>query len=451
MTVRVRFAPSPTGHLHIGGLRTALFNWLYARHMGGKFLLRIEDTDVQRSEKQYTQAIFDALAWTALNTDEPPVIQSERKAIHQELITSMLNAGTAYKCYCPEKISEHDNFTLYDRTCRLTTESASNQPFVVRFKVPDNCTISFNDQIHGPITFDSTVIDDFVIMRADGNPMYNFVVVADDAAMGITHVIRGDDHISNTPKQILLYQALNYTVPIFAHLPLILGTNGTPLSKRDAATSVLDYKTKGFLPQALCNYLIRLGWAHKDQEIFTRQELIDLFTLEAIGKKGAIFDYTKLLWINSVYIKNSSVEELSALLLHDLKHLTPDFVKSAITLYKERVQTLEELKEQISLLATGPQLYPQDYNLEHQPATLLAHLVDILTNITQWDPQTLNVAIKDFCKQAHVSLAILGQPLRVALVGSVQAPGIFELLATIGKEKSITRINKFLSYTKESS
>lgn len=457
MTIRVRFAPSPTGNLHIGSLRVALFNWLYAKHTGGVFLVRIEDTDLERSEERYTQAIYDALAWVQLTPDEPILVQSTRKQEHQALIQKLIDTGKAYKCYCPNT-KQDEEFSRYDKTCRLVEPTITNQPFVVRFKVPDATTIVFDDLIHGPISFESSVLDDFVIMRADGNPMYNFVVVADDAFMRITHIMRGDDHISNTPKQILLYQALGFEVPQFAHLPLILGPDGSRLSKRDAATAMMDYKTAGILPDALCNYLVRLGWSHKDQEIFTRTELIEYFTLDAIGKKGAIFDKEKLLWVNSVYLKNTTPEALYTYITEldadFLKNINKEQILAAIALYKERVQTLLDLKKEVATLLL-PNLddlqYPQDYSVSQESTALMTQARGVLENQNDWSAPIISAALKNLTKENNVSLAILGQPLRVALVGSLQAPSIFELLAIIGKKASIARINHFLNHYQESS
>ena len=292
--VRVRFAPSPTGHLHIGGLRAAIFNWLFARHHKGTFLLRIEDTDRERSKQEYTDAILDAFAWMGITSDEPLIIQSERINAHIVVIKKLLEEGKAYRCYCSQEevLQRHvdaggdAHFVKYDGKCRFQTSQDRVGEHVVRFAIPSSVQhISFDDMIRGPITVASDELDDFIIARSDYSPMYNFVVVVDDAFMKITHVIRGEDHISNTPKQILLYQACGYEIPQFAHAPNILGPSGKKLSKREAAASVLEYRTMGYLPQALCNYLVRLGWSHGDQEVFSEQELIACFSLDAVGKK----------------------------------------------------------------------------------------------------------------------------------------------------------------------
>ena len=310
-SIRVRFAPSPTGHLHIGGLRTAFFNWLFARHNNGVFLLRIEDTDVERSTKEYLDSILATFDWVNLPSDEPIVIQSQRIAEHTALIAQLLKEGKAYRCYCSqEQVAERykgqgsgDEFIKYDGRCRNAAEQPG-VPAAIRFALPaGRTTVAFDDLIRGRVEVGIDQLDDFIIARSDGTPMYNFVVVVDDAHMRISHIIRGEEHISNTPKQLLLYEALGFPVPFFAHTPMILGPDGNKLSKRDAATSVLEYRQEGYLPDALLNYLVRLSWAHGDQEIFTREELISYFTLDHVGKKGAIFDPQKLSWVNSVYMR----------------------------------------------------------------------------------------------------------------------------------------------------
>jgi len=324
--VRVRFAPSPTGYLHIGNLRTALFNWLFARHYDGTFLVRLEDTDRERSTKEYADSLFDILEWIGLTSDEPVIKQTDRFGEYKQLIEQLLEQGKAYRCFCSsEEIEARQKaagldpaYAGYDSFCANGThgKNDSSKPYVIRFKIPRNIEeITFNDLIRGQITVKTAELDDFVIARSDGTPTYNFVVVIDDAAMRITHVIRGEDHISNTPKQIFLYQAFGYKVPQFAHMPLILGPSGARLSKREAATSVVDYRGEGYLPDALINYLARLGWSHGDQEIFTRQELIDYFTIDNVGKKGSIFDKEKLDWVNGLYMRQVANVKLHKLLV----------------------------------------------------------------------------------------------------------------------------------------
>jgi glutamyl-tRNA synthetase len=316
MTVRTRFAPSPTGYLHIGGARTALFNWLFSRHNNGIFILRIEDTDLKRSTPESIAAILDGMKWLGLDWDEGPFYQSERFDTYTEHARRLLREGHAYRCWCtPAELEERRNAAQaagrppgYDRRCRDRTDEPEG-PSAVRFKVPPSGETSFTDIVKGPITFDLNQIEDFVVLRSDGTPTYNLCVVVDDATMGINHVIRGDDHINNTPKQILLYGALGYLLPKFAHLPMILGSDRTRLSKRHGATSVTAYREGGYLPGALLNYLARLGWSHGDQEVFTLDELVGKFTLEAVGKSSGVFNPEKLLWLNQHYIKESRPEE----------------------------------------------------------------------------------------------------------------------------------------------
>lgn len=334
--VRVRFAPSPTGNLHIGGLRTTIFNWLFARHNNGKFLIRIEDTDPERSKPEYTESILETFAWMDITSDEPIVIQSERLPEHRRVAEQLIAQAKAYRCFCSQeevierhkqKVGADDLFIKYDGKCKnkKVIEGDLLRPHVIRFALPyKKGAITWLDLIRGEVTFDADQLDDFIIVRSDGMPMYNFVVVIDDAFMKISHVIRGEEHISNTPKQILLYQACGYALPQFAHLSMILGPSGEKLSKRDGAVSVLEYKKMGYLPDALFNYLVRLGWAHGDQEVFTRDELIKFFTLEAVNKKGAIFDPQKLDWMNGVYIRALSDHELLMRIINDVM---PDFLE----------------------------------------------------------------------------------------------------------------------------
>ena len=455
--VRVRFAPSPTGYLHIGSLRTALFNWLFARHHNGQFLIRIEDTDIERSKPEFVAAIKDALRWTNIQPDEPIIVQSERLDEHKTVIEKLLREGKAYKCYCSQEdiaVRAGDNaFIKYDEKCRSASDT--DGPYVIRFKLPDFKEITFDDLIRGPISVARDQLDDFIIARSDGRPMYNFVVVVDDAAMKITQVIRGEDHISNTPKQMLLYQACGYQMPQFAHIPLILGPSGDRLSKRDGATSVFEYKNEGYLPDALINYLVRLGWAHGDQEVFTRKELIEYFTLEAVGKKGAIFDRQKLDWVNSVYIKNMSNEALLAYIQDELDQKIPAtlapwsiaHITNAIALYKERVHTIQEHIKELSLLHKGPDAYTEA-DLEKwttdQTATYLTQAVAALDSIENFTSGNCSIAIKKIANELGIKFVALAQPIRIALIGKSTGPGIFDLLSILGKKTSRERIERLI-------
>jgi glutamyl-tRNA synthetase len=406
-TVRVRFAPSPTGHLHIGGLRTALFNWLFARHHKGSFFLRVEDTDVTRSRQEYQQSQLASLAWASIDYDGPLIIQSERIDQHRTVAQQLLEQGHAYRCYCPAYKEDGDTdqgYYRYDKKCRSLTPAQQDptKPYSIRFKVPEGqLAITFDDLIRGTITIEPDQLDDFIIIRSDGTPMYNFVVVVDDAFMKITHVIRGEEHISNTPKQILLYKACGYPLPFFAHLPMILGPDGTKLSKRNAATSVLEYKHEGYLPDALCNYLARLGWSHGDQEIFTQQELITYFSLDHVGKKGAIFDPQKLAWINSVYLRHRSAPDILTIMqrdvnvrLHEQAPLWSEKqVLALIDLYKERVKTIAELAHELQALYAGPTGYDTSSiaaSVTPDTRLYLEQLIALLNNIQVDDKNYLD-------------------------------------------------------------
>lgn len=464
--VRVRFAPSPTGHLHIGGLRTALFNMLFARHYGGIFLVRIEDTDMQRSRQEFTDSILESLSWAEVMPDEPMVTQSEHFDQHTVVLQTMLKNGTAYPCICaPEEIIERQREFLegeymygkYDGHCRSKMMGViPDQPYVVRFALPTDIKhITFDDLIRGPVTFDSDQFDDFIIARSDKRPMYNFVVTVDDADMGITHVIRGEDHISNTPKQILLYQACGYSVPKFAHLPLILGPSGDRLSKRDAATSVLEYKHGGYLPAGLLNYLARLGWSHGDQEIFTRDEMIKHFSLETVGKKGAVFDPKKLAWVNSMHIRSLSAADLAHYINTHMQSETPALssvwdatvLHALIDLYKERVTTVIELIDQLTSLAQIPTVYDADDLTTWVTADTRQHLQTVLQTLealSSFSVELVTQELKNTAKTLGVKLVTIAQPIRIALVGKAASPGIFALMALLGKQRVCIRIRALL-------
>lgn len=455
--VRVRFAPSPTGHLHIGGLRTALFNWLFARHHTGDFLLRIEDTDLERSKPEFFESVITALTWCSLESDEPTVIQTHSVTIHKKLIKKLLDEGKAYRCYCPISTDvESMDYFRYGSLCRMKEPLTTDQSFVVRIKLPQNQErIEFQDLIYGPISFPLDQFDDFIIARSDGTPVYNFVVVADDAAMNISHVIRGDDHISNTPKQIILYQALGYTIPHFAHLPLILGSSGAPLSKRDCATSVLEYKKNGYLAHALCNYLVRLGWSHGDQEIFSIDELIQFFSIEAVGKKGAIFDPKKLEWLNGVYMRQTSDQELVDYIQRDVDHTFCSDVAQwpheqllgLIALYKERTTTLVELSSKLRalcsynqpLLTTDVQEWVQKDTLSH-----MQNVVEQIERISDYSIEQIKNSIKGISKELGIPFINLAQPIRLALTATTSSPGIFELMYLLGKKETVRRLKNFI-------
>ncbi len=463
--IRVRFAPSPTGHLHIGSLRTAIFNWLFARHHKGTFLLRIEDTDVERSRQEYTDSILATLAWMGMEADEPAVHQSARLAEHKKIIKQLISDGKAYRCYCtPEELKTRcavaQGCYLYDGHCRTRTD-APDGPFVVRFALPEGQQqFSFDDQIRGTVTFDRSQFDDFIIARSDGTPTYNFVVVVDDAFMKISHVIRGEDHISNTPRQLLLYQALGYRLPRFAHIPLILSPEGQRLSKRHGAVSAYEYKKMGYLPDALFNYLVRLGWACGDQEIFSRDELVQAFSLDGVGKKGAMFDTDKLDWLNSVYLRELSAQQL----LDAVRDAVGDTAFKPLTfwseqtrmaladLYKDRVKTLQELVQALTLLSKKPVAYDQQAIARHvttQTPELLRALIERFEALDDFTREAIAQAVKKICSQADAKLGAVAQPVRLALTGGTTSPGIFDLLALLGKQESLERVRAFHSFVKD--
>lgn len=461
--VRVRFAPSPTGHLHIGGMRSAIFNWLFARHNRGTFLLRIEDTDEERSKKEYTDSILASFAWMHVDWDEPVVIQSERINRHKKIAAQLLAEGKAYYCACSQNdvierlkntVGFDANFIKYDGFCRNKKNTAG----AIRFRVSDNNgAIEWNDIIRDLIRIEPEQLDDFIIVRSDGTPMYNFVVVIDDADMHISHVIRGEEHIANTPKQILLYQACNFNLPQFAHLPMILGPDGSKLSKRDAATGVFEYKTEGYLPDALFNYLVRLGWSHGDQEVFTKDEMIKFFDLAQVGKKGAIFDQQKLDWINGVYMRNTVdtqlleiiIKDVQPTLFSDLPLWNKETLLVLINIYKQRAKTLKELVNDIQALYTAPTQYADADIAQWVTSETSDHLLEIksfLKSESSFSADGLTHLIKDWTKSKNIKITAIAQPLRLALIGKTSGPGVFELVAVLGKHETIARIDLLLHY-----
>lgn len=464
--VRVRFAPSPTGHLHMGGVRVAIFNWLFAKHNGGKYLLRIEDTDVLRSKKEYEESIIDSLKWLGLLPDEPIVYQMTRLEEHKKIIRSLLDKKMAYPCFCdPAKLEQKREELMklgitpkYDGTCKDKhyTEQDLQKPHAIRFRVPDDVQfIEFDDAIRGKIRVERDQLDDFVILRQDGVPIYNFVVVVDDIFMKITHIIRGEDHISNTPKQILIYKALGAQHPVFAHLPMILGPSGQRLSKRDAAVDVQEYKKQGYLADAFFNYLVRLGWAHGDQEVFTKEELVKFFTLEHVGKKGAIFDIKKLDWLNGVYIRNSSFEKLFKAvddLSNNYKKELQEFwtieqLKELFVQYGQRAAKLLDMVVDIISLAKAPTVLDLkliEKWLHKNSADLIKLFIKEVQNLKQFEHDQLAESAKKTCEQLGLKLVDLAQPLRLALTGKTVSPGVFELIKILGKEESVKRIEFLL-------
>ena len=426
--VKVRFAPSPTGYLHIGGARTALFNWLFARHNKGIFLLRIEDTDQQRSTEEATQAILDSMKWLGLDWDEGPYFQSRRLSIYKQHAEKLVALGKAF----------------YD-----TDEEGRK---AIRFKMQDGAT-EINDLVHGTITFDASLIEDFVILKADGFPTYNFACVVDDAEMEITHIIRGDDHISNTPKQIALYNAFGFKMPEFAHIPMILGEDGSRLSKRHGATSVTEYRDKGYLPHALVNFLALLGWSPgNDQEIISIQEMIEKFTLKRVNKTSAQFNNTKLDWMNGQYIKNTPLEHLTTEVKVffekagiDLTKISAAWLSSLVTLYHERFKTFQDLLNQTTFFFTD--------TLEYDPASvgkflkkegigeLLKEVHSAISLIENFDKTHLEESLRALTTRVGVGFSKLAQPMRVAITGKSVSAGIFETMELLGKERTLNSLD----------
>lgn len=493
--VRVRFAPSPTGFLHVGGARTALFNWLFARHHGGAFILRIEDTDRNRSSQAMTAAILDGMSWLGLDWDEGPVHQADGTARHQADVARLLDSGAAYRCFCsPAELEarravrapspargsdggmadlpQADDGTAdlpqaeggtaasaafrYDGRCLGLTESesaaraAAGASYAVRFRVLPGTT-AWDDAVYGRISFDNADIEDFVVLRSDGTPVYNMAVVSDDTAMRITHVLRGDDHISNTPKQILLYRALDADVPVFAHLPMILGPDGKRLSKRHGATAVGEYRTQGILPDALVNFLALLGWSPgEDREILSRAELIGLFSLEAINRKSAVFDTQKLEWMNSRYLAQLPATALMAVVraqVVEAQIMPDDWLERLVELLRPRSRTLTDLIEQARPYLIADVGYEPDAVRRHwkNPADVAARLTALgrrLEAVDPWAETELEVEVRTAAEAEGIGAGKVIHPLRVALTGNAASAGIFEVAALLGRERTLHRIER---------
>lgn len=459
--LRVRFAPSPTGYLHVGGARTALFNWLLARKQGGTFILRIEDTDVERSTKESVDAILEGMQWLGLEWDEGPFYQSDCFDLYKEYVQKLLDEGKAYKCFCSgEELEKKRELAMregrkpkYDGTCRECSDNPE-APYVVRFRAPQGGEVAFDDLIKGRIAFPAEELDDLIIQRTDGTPTYNFCVVIDDASMRISTVIRGDDHVNNTPRQIQLYQALGFPVPQFAHVPMILGSDKARLSKRHGATSVIAYRDMGFLPEALNNYLVRLGWSHGDDEIFSRDEMIQKFDISSVGRSASVFNTEKLLWLNAHYIKNGDRERLADLLLPHLskRGVTtlggPDLLLVVKSL-QERAQTLEEMAERAVFYYNAPQAYDQaalaKFEQDHLRA-VFETVAEKLSDTSAADAAGFDALFKEICAEKGWKMPQVGQPVRIALSGGTQAPGVGEIIQALGSAEAIRRIHNAAAF-----
>ncbi len=462
--VRLRFAPSPTGYLHVGGARTALFNWLLARKEGGKFILRIEDTDVARSTQESVDAILEGMTWLGLDWDEGPFYQSDNFPLYREHVEKLLAAGKAYKCYCtPEELEKKRELALaegrkpkYDGTCRSLTEDVPGAPYVVRFRSPEEGETAFDDLIKGRISFQNEELDDLIIQRTDGTPTYNFTVVIDDATMGITTVIRGDDHVNNTPRQILLYEALGYPVPKFAHVPMILGADKSRLSKRHGATSVMAYRDMGYLPEAMVNYLVRLGWSYGDEEIFSLDDLISKFSIESVGRSAGVFNPDKLLWLNAHYIKTGDPQRLAQLLVPFLEQRGIDHTVGPELV--EVVKTLQDRSRTMLEMADGTIFYyAGDFDYDEQslekfltPAAreLCADLVARLEQADDLGHDAIAELFGALCSDQGVKMKAVAQPARYALTGGSASPGIYEVIGVLGRDETVRRLRRALEFKK---
>jgi glutamyl-tRNA synthetase len=462
--VRLRFAPSPTGYLHVGGARTALFNWLLARKEKGKFILRIEDTDVARSTQESVDAILRGMEWLGLDWDEGPYYQSDNFPLYGEFVQKLLKGGKAYKCYCTaeeleakrEKALKDGLKPKYDGTCRNLAAEVPDKPHVIRFRAPQEGVTAFDDLVKGRIAFNNEELDDLIIQRSDGTPTYNFVVVIDDATMNITTVIRGDDHVNNTPRQILLYEALGYPIPRFAHVPMILGADKSRLSKRHGATSVMAYRDMGYLPEAMVNYLVRLGWSYGDEEIFSKEDLIEKFTIEQVGRSAGVFNPEKLLWLNAHYIRSGDPARLAGLITPFLLERGvdpcdgPDLVAVVRTL-QERSRTLLEMADGALFYFNRNVSYDEkaaEKFLTPAVAPLYELLIAKLTAVNDFSPKEIERIFKEICEEQSIKLGQIAQPARIALSGGTAAPGIVEVIGVLGKEETCLRLKRALEFVR---
>jgi glutamyl-tRNA synthetase len=462
LRVRTRFAPSPTGYLHIGSVRTALYAWLFARHHGGEFLLRIEDTDRERSTQLAVEAILEGMAWLGLDADAPPLYQSQRLDRYGLVAERLIEEGKAYRCYCSREEIEAMRADAqarglkprYDGRCRARTAPAEGVLPVVRFRNPDDGVVVVDDIVRGRIEFDNAELDDLIILRSDGTPTYNFTVVVDDADSEVTHVIRGDDHVNNTPRQLNLLSAIGVSPPAYAHLPMIHGSDGAKLSKRHGAVNVLEYREMGFLPEALLNYLLRLGWSHGDQEIFSLDEMTELFDLDRVSRSASNFDLDKLCWVNQQHIMSADVARLAGLLAQQLKRIdvSPDSgppLEHAVEALRERSRTIVEMAERA-------RCYYEEFE-DFEPKAAKSHLKSGSREpllalkagfeaLTEWSADSTQAEVESIAERLDQKLGRIAQPLRVAITGSGASPGIGITLELVGRERSIARIDRAIDY-----
>lgn len=466
MTVRTRFAPSPTGLLHIGNARAALFNYLYAKHHHGEFLLRIEDTDRERSTQEAVDVILDGLAWMGLTSDEPPVFQSTRIKRHQEIALHLLETGKAYKCFCtPENLAQMrakalaegkpPRYNGYWRD-RDPSEAPSNAPYTIRIKAPKEGETVIQDLVQGEVTVANIEMDDMIILRADGTPTYQHAVVCDDHDMNITHVIRGDDHLTNSFRQLMIYRAMEWNIPKFAHLPLIHGPDGAKLSKRHGANSVVEFRDEGYLPEALCNYLLRLGWGHGDEEILSRKDQIRLFDLDGVGRSPSRMDYAKLTHVNGYWLRQADDVRLTKDVLSrlkgrkdlDLSQNNEQKIKLLMPGLKERAKNLNELAENASFLCMSIPLNFTDKAqklLNENNRALLSKLVMELNELPEFTKESVNNCLHAFAEKENLKLGKVAQPLRAAVTGSTMSPGIDDTLLALGKNEVLARLGAVIN------
>lgn len=465
MSLVTRFAPSPTGYLHVGGARTALFSWLYAKKMGGKFILRIEDTDLERSTQESVDAILEGMSWLGLDYDEGPYYQTKRFDLYKEVVAELLAAGHAYKCFCT--IEEVDAMReaqtaagekpRYNGMWRNRTDHPTDKPYVIRFKNPQTGVVVIDDLIKGRIEIANAELDDLIIARSDGTPTYNLTVVVDDWKMGITHVIRGDDHVNNTPRQMNILAALGADIPKYAHVPMILGDDGKRLSKRHGAVGVMQYRDNGFLPEALLNYLVRLGWSHGDQEIFSKAELIQLFDLNSCNRAPSAFNTDKLIWLNQHYMKTLPAEQVAKQLEWHINEQKLDIsngpaLTALVAAQAERVKTLKEMVEVSRYFYEDFSELDADAAKKHlRPVALepLQAVAAALSDLSTWTEASIHQAINATAEKLGVGMGKIGMPLRVAVTGGGNSPALDITLALIGKTRSLSRLAQAISFVEQ--
>ena len=457
-----RFAPSPTGHLHIGGARTALFCWLLARHFGGEFRLRIEDTDTERSKQEYTDSILASMRWLGLDWDGDLIYQSQRTALYNAAVDKLLESGDAYWCSCtPDEVEAmreaaraRGDKPCYDGRCR-DRKLGPAPGSVVRLRVPAEGRVVFTDMVKGPIAVDMSELDDMVLRRADGMPTYNMAVVVDDHDMGVTHVMRGDDHVSNTPKQILIYKALGWDLPVFGHVPMILGPDRQKLSKRHGARAVVEYQDDGLLPHALVNCLVRLGWSHGDQELFTMDELVSGFDGTSLNSSAAAFDFQKLAWLNAHYLRETPQPELARLTLPFVQRegfdVTAERVEALLPLYRERSENLVELAQSLGIVLCSTEGLRYDEAAAHKVLTAeakthLTALREALAALDEFTAEGVEQVIHGYVERAGIKFKAVGPCLRVALAGCLGGPGLPEFIVALGKTATLARLDRAIAH-----